>query len=115
MATQDDTSSCRHGAAVRVSLADQSTVLVASRGFESTLRSRGVALGHIAGAGALAVALGTAEVAGEATDANGDLVGFAARGWVAVVGGVGRHGHLQDTHLTCPQDKRTFSALSHSH
>ena len=70
-------------------MADEAAVLVASRGSESTLWICGVALGHIAWAGALAVALRTAEVARQPADANGNLVRLAASGRVAVVGRVG--------------------------
>ena len=87
--------SCNSDTAVRVRLANQSAVLVTRGGSESTLRSGAVTLWHITWAAALAVALGTAEVSGQSLHTDGFLIGFAASLWVAVVGGVGCHGHLQ--------------------
>ena len=87
------TTSCRRAATVRVSLANQATVLVTGCRSQSTLRGSSVTGGHVARASALAGALGTAEVARNAADANGDLIGLAATRRVAIVGRVGRHGH----------------------
>ena len=87
--------SCNSDTAVRVRLANQSAVLVTSGGSESTLRSGAVTLWHITWAAALAIALGTAEISGQSLHTDGLLVRFAASLWVAVVGGVGCHGHLQ--------------------
>ena len=81
--------------AIRVRLANQSAVLVTGGGSESTLRSGAVTLWHITWAAALAVALGTAEISGQSLNSDGLLVRFAASFWVAVVSGVGCHGHLQ--------------------
>ena len=50
------------------------------------------------GANPGAVALRTAEVARQPAHANGNLVRLAASGWVAIVGRVGCHGHLQTCH-----------------
>ena len=88
------TTSCRRAATVRVSLANQATVLVTGCRSQSALGGGSVTAGHIAWASALAGALGTAEVARNAADANGDLIGLAATRRVAIMSGVGRHGHL---------------------
>ena len=97
------TTSCRRAATVRVSLANQATVLVPGCRSQSALGGSSVAAGHIAWASALAGALGTAEVARNAADANGDLIGLAATRRVAIMGGVGRHGHLPHSKKTCCQ------------
>ena len=97
------TSSCSSVTAVRVRLANQSAVLVTRGGSESTLRSGTVTLWHITWAAALAVALGTAEISGQSLHTDGFLIGFAASLWVAVVSGVGCHGHLQ--HATSVKGK----------
>ena len=86
--------------AIRVRLANQSAVLVTGGGSESTLRSGAVTLWHITWAAALAVALGTAEISGQSLNSDGLLVRFAASLWVAVVSGVGCHGHLQQRRFT---------------
>ena len=91
-----NTTSCSSVATVRVRLANQSAVLVTCGGSESALRSGTVTLWHITWAAALAVALGTAEISGQSLHTDGFLIGFAASLWVAVVSGVGRHGHLRN-------------------
>ena len=63
---RNNTSSCNSDTTVRVRLANQSAVLVTSGGSESTLRSGAVTLWHITWAAALAVALGTAKISGQA-------------------------------------------------
>ena len=97
------TTSCSRAATVRVSLANQATVLVTGCRSQSTLRGSSVTGGHVARASALAGALGTAEVARNAADANGDLIGLAATRRVAIMGGVGRHGHLPHSEKACCQ------------
>ena len=85
---------CSLATTVRVRLADQSTVLVTGSGAQGALRSSGVTLWHITGAASLGVALGTAEVTGQALHTHRLLIRFAASAWVAVVGGVGCHSDL---------------------
>ena len=97
------TTSCSRAATVRVSLANQATVLVTGCRSQSTLRGSSVTGWHVARASALAGALGTAEVARNAADANGDLIGLAATRRVAIMSGVGRHGHLPHSKKACCQ------------
>ena len=87
------TTSCRRVATVRVSLANQATVLVPGCRSQSALGGGSVAAGHIAWASALAGALGTAEVSRDAADANGDLIGLAATRRVAIMGRVESKGN----------------------
>ena len=108
------TTSCRRAATVRVSLANQATVLVTGCRSQSALGGSSVAAGHIAWASALAGALGTAEVARNAADANGDLIGLAATRRVAIMGGVGRHGHLPHSEKACCQHSLLWAKILHT-
>ena len=86
---------CHSATTVGIRLANQSAVLVTGSGAKGTLRSGGVTLWHVTWAAASAVALGTAEVTRQSLHFHSLLIRFAARAWVAVVGGVGCNGHLQ--------------------
>ena len=86
---------CHSATTVGIRLANQSAVLVTGSGAKGTLRSGGVTLRHVTWAGTRVIALGTAEVTGQSLHSHCLLIRFAARAWVAVVGGVGCNRHLQ--------------------
>ena len=86
---------CHSATTVGIRLANQSAVLVTGSGAKGTLRSGGVTFWHVTWAAASAVALGTAEVTRQSLHFHSLLIRFAARAWVAVVGGVGCNRHLQ--------------------
>ena len=91
---------CHSATTVGIRLANQSAVLVTGSGAKGTLRSGGVTLRHVTWAGTRLIALGTAEVTGQSLHSHCLLIRFAARAWVAVVGGVGCNRHLQ-LHQSC--------------